>query len=39
MEVYPNLPVEDEDRLNDAKLRENFIERVFAYHKLRGALG
>jgi uncharacterized protein YbbK (DUF523 family) len=39
MEVYPNLPVEDEDRLNDAKLRENFIERVFAYHRLRGALG
>jgi uncharacterized protein YbbK (DUF523 family) len=39
MEVYPNLPVEDEDRLNDAKLRENFIERVFAYHRLRGVLG
>jgi uncharacterized protein YbgA (DUF1722 family)/uncharacterized protein YbbK (DUF523 family) len=34
MEVYPNLPVEDEGRLNDAKLRENFIERVFAYHRL-----
>jgi uncharacterized protein YbgA (DUF1722 family)/uncharacterized protein YbbK (DUF523 family) len=34
MEVYPNLPVEDEGRLNDAKLRENFIERVFAYRRL-----
>jgi uncharacterized protein YbgA (DUF1722 family)/uncharacterized protein YbbK (DUF523 family) len=34
MEVLPNLPVEDEGRLNDAKFRENFIERVFAYHRL-----
>jgi uncharacterized protein YbgA (DUF1722 family)/uncharacterized protein YbbK (DUF523 family) len=34
MEAYPNLPVEDEGRLNDAKLRENFIERVFAYQRL-----
>ena len=35
METYPNLPIEDEGRLNDAKLRENFIERVFAYQRLR----
>ena len=35
MEAYPNLPVEDEGRLNDPKLRENFIERVFAYERLR----
>jgi uncharacterized protein YbgA (DUF1722 family)/uncharacterized protein YbbK (DUF523 family) len=35
MESYPNLPVEDEGRLNDAQLRENFIERVFAYRRLR----
>jgi len=35
MEALPNLPVEDEGRLNDAKLRENFIERVFAYRRLR----
>jgi uncharacterized protein YbgA (DUF1722 family)/uncharacterized protein YbbK (DUF523 family) len=34
MQAYPNLPVEDEGRLNDAKLRENFIERVFAYERL-----
>ena len=34
MEAYPNLPVEDEGRLNDPKLRENFIERVFAYRRL-----
>jgi len=35
MDAYPNLPVEDEDRMNDPKLRENFIERVFAYRRLR----
>jgi uncharacterized protein YbgA (DUF1722 family) len=29
------LPVEEEGRLNDARLRENFVERVFAYHRLR----
>ena len=34
MEAYPNLPVEDEGRLNDPKLRENFIERVFAFRRL-----
>lgn len=27
----PNLPIEEEGRLNDARLRENFITRVFAY--------
>jgi uncharacterized protein YbgA (DUF1722 family)/uncharacterized protein YbbK (DUF523 family) len=31
----PNLPVEEEGRLTDAALRENFIERVFAYHRLQ----
>jgi len=35
IEAFPNLPVEEEGRLNDAKLRENFIERVFAYARLR----
>jgi uncharacterized protein YbgA (DUF1722 family)/uncharacterized protein YbbK (DUF523 family) len=33
MERFPLLPVEDEGRLNDAGLRENFIERVFVYHR------
>jgi len=33
MEAYPLLPVEEEGRLNDAGLRENFIVRVFAYHR------
>ncbi len=31
----PLLPVEEEGRLNDSVLRESFIERVFAYHRLR----
>ena len=31
----PNLPVEEEGRLNDPALRENFVERVFAYQRLR----
>jgi uncharacterized protein YbgA (DUF1722 family) len=29
------LPVEEEGRLNDLRIRENFIERVFAYRRLR----
>jgi uncharacterized protein YbgA (DUF1722 family)/uncharacterized protein YbbK (DUF523 family) len=32
---FPNLPIEEEGRLNDAHLRDNFIERVFAYRRLR----
>jgi uncharacterized protein YbgA (DUF1722 family)/uncharacterized protein YbbK (DUF523 family) len=31
----PNLPVEEEGRLTDARLRESFIERLFAYARLR----
>lgn len=31
MTAYPLLPVEEEGRLHDDQLRENFIERVFAY--------
>jgi len=34
MERHPDLPVEEEGRLNDPRLRENFIERVFAYRRL-----
>lgn len=30
-----HLPVEEEGRLSDAPLRENFLERVFAYRRLR----
>ncbi len=35
MDEYPLIPVEEEGRLNDPKLRENFIVRVFAYHRLQ----
>lgn len=34
-ERFPALPIEEEGRLVDAVLRENFIERVFAYDRLR----
>jgi uncharacterized protein YbgA (DUF1722 family)/uncharacterized protein YbbK (DUF523 family) len=34
MSRLPNLPVEEEGRLGDPGLRENFIERVFAYQRL-----
>jgi uncharacterized protein YbbK (DUF523 family) len=33
MEHFPLLPVEDEGRLHDPGLRENFIERIFAFAK------
>jgi uncharacterized protein YbgA (DUF1722 family) len=33
MEGFPLLPIEEEGRLNDMPLRENFIERVFAYYR------
>ncbi|MCG3175250.1 MAG: hypothetical protein MOGMAGMI_00172 [Candidatus Omnitrophica bacterium] len=39
MDRLPLLPVEEEGRLNDPPLRENFIERVFAYHRYRALLG
>ncbi len=36
MRANPHLPVEEEGRLSDPSRRENFIERVFAYRRLRG---
>ena len=38
MEHFPLLPVEDEGRLNDPKLRENFIERIFTLRRWRELL-
>ncbi len=35
---YPLLPVEDEGRLNDPVLREEFTERIFAFARLRELL-
>lgn len=31
--LLPDLPVEEEGRLNDAGLRENFVSRVFVYRR------
>lgn len=33
MQNFPNLPVEEEGRLGDPVLRENFIQRVFIYQR------
>jgi len=35
MDGLPLLPVEEEGRLSDPRLRENFITRVFAYRRLQ----
>jgi uncharacterized protein YbgA (DUF1722 family)/uncharacterized protein YbbK (DUF523 family) len=35
MDRFPLLPVEEEGRLHDPALRENFIERVFCYRRWR----
>lgn len=32
---YPLMPIEEEGRLHDAKLFENFVLRVYAYHNFR----
>lgn len=34
MEAYPWLPVEEDGRLHDPVLRENFVERIFALNEL-----
>lgn len=36
LQRLPFLPVEEEGRLQDPRLRDNFFERVFAYRRLRG---
>ena len=35
---FPRIPVEEEGRLHDPVLRENFIEQVFALKRWREAL-
>ena len=35
IERFPELPVEEEGRLADPRLREHFVERAFAYRRLR----
>jgi uncharacterized protein YbgA (DUF1722 family)/uncharacterized protein YbbK (DUF523 family) len=38
IDAMPLLPVEEEGRLGDPRLRESWIERVFAYRRLRSLL-
>ncbi|MDP2046177.1 MAG: DUF523 and DUF1722 domain-containing protein, partial [Deltaproteobacteria bacterium] len=38
MEHFPLLPVEEEGRLHDLALRENFIERIFVFQRWRELL-
>ena len=38
MEHFPLLPVEEEGRLHDPVLRENFIERIFVFQRWRELL-
>jgi uncharacterized protein YbgA (DUF1722 family)/uncharacterized protein YbbK (DUF523 family) len=35
LDNFPHLPIEEEGRLGDAVLRENFLKRVFAYRHWR----
>ncbi|HXV80905.1 MAG TPA: DUF523 and DUF1722 domain-containing protein, partial [Candidatus Binatia bacterium] len=37
MDELPLLPVEEEGRLSNPVLRENFVERIFAYHRWQRA--
>lgn len=39
MKHFPLLPVEDEGRLHDPELRENFLERIFTLKRWREILG
>jgi uncharacterized protein YbbK (DUF523 family)/uncharacterized protein YbgA (DUF1722 family) len=35
LDRFPELPVEEEGRLNNPRLRDHFLERVFALHRLK----
>ena len=39
MDRFPLIPVEEDGRLHDIRLRENFIERIFALKRWRELLG
>lgn len=36
--LFPQLPMEEEGRLGDPRLRENFVQRVFVHHRWRALL-
>ena len=35
MREFPNLPIEEDGRLMDPHLRENWVSRVFAYYDFK----
>ena len=35
LDAYPNLPIEEEGRLCDSRLRDNWVTRLFAYRDLQ----
>jgi len=39
IETFPRIPVEEDGRLNDPKLREQFIESIFTLNRWRELLG
>ncbi len=39
MDRFPTMPVEEDGRLHDPGLRENFIERIFVFKRWREMLG
>ena len=38
IDAFPELPIEEEGRLQDPELRESWLERVFAYRRRRSPL-
>lgn len=38
MDAFPFMPVEEDGRMHDPKLRENFIVRIFTYHRWKQAI-
>jgi len=38
MDYFPLIPIEDDGRLHDAKIRENFIERIFTLRRWRDTI-
>lgn len=39
LDRFPMVPVEEEGRLKDIRLRESFVERVFAFKRLKDFIG
>ena len=35
LKAYPHMPIEEEGRIHDPKIFDNFITRVYAYHNFR----